>query len=74
VSGQQRWQFVVCGDKRTVDIWPLEPPRLLFAPDRPLKKYRKGYQQVKLPPMPGLCDDQLIELARIIRGQGDVFL
>jgi len=47
----------------------LEPPRLLFAPDRPLKKYRKEYQQVKLPPMPGCCDEQLIELPRIIRGQ-----
>jgi len=45
----------------------LEPQRLLFAPDRPLKKYQKEYRQVKLPPMPGLCDVQHIELARIIR-------
>ncbi len=67
VAGQQRRQFVVCGDRGTVEIRPLEPPRLLFAPDRPLKKYKKGYQEVKLPSMPGRYDEQLIELARIIR-------
>jgi len=69
VAGQQRRQFVVCGNRGTVEIRPLEPPRLLFAPARALKKYKKGYQEVKLPPMPGRYDDQLIELARIIRGQ-----
>ena len=69
MAGQQRRQFVVCGDRGTVEIRPLEPPRLLFAPDRPLKKYKKGYQQVKLPSMPGRYDEQLIELARIICGQ-----
>jgi predicted dehydrogenase len=69
VAGQQRRQFVVCGDRGTVDIRPLEPPRLLFAADRASKRYKKGYQEVKLPPMPGRYDDQLIELARIIRGE-----
>jgi predicted dehydrogenase len=69
VAGQQRRQFVVCGDKGTVDIRPLELPKLLFAPDRQLKKYKKGYQEIKLPPMPGRYDEQLIELARIINGQ-----
>jgi predicted dehydrogenase len=69
VAGQQRRQFVVCGDRGTVDIKPLEPPKLLFAPDRQLKKYKKGYQEVKLPPMPGRYDEQLIELAHIIDGQ-----
>ncbi len=69
VEGQQRRQFVICGDKGTVDIRPLEPPKLLLALDRKLKKYRKGYQDVKLPLMPGRYDEQLIELARIIDGQ-----
>jgi len=68
VAGQQRRQFVVCGNRGTVDIRPLEPPSLLLALDRPLKKYKKGYQAVILPPMPGRYDDQLIELARIIHG------
>lgn len=69
VEGQQRRQFVVCGDRGTVDIRPLEPPKLMLALDRSVDGYRKGYQQVELPRMPGRYDDQLIELARIIRGQ-----
>ncbi len=69
VAGQQRRQFVVCGNKGTVDLRPLEPPKLLFAPDRQLDKYKKGYQEVNLPPMPGRYDEQLIEMARIINGQ-----
>ena len=69
VDGQKRRQFVVCGDRGTVDIRPLEPPKLLLALDRPVEEYEKGYQQVSLPKMPGRYDDQLIELARIIRGE-----
>ena len=69
VDGQKRRQFVVCGDLGTVDIRPLEPPKLLFAPDRPVGQYKKGYQEVSLPKIPGRYDDQLIELVRIIRGE-----
>jgi predicted dehydrogenase len=69
VEGQRRRQFVICGDKGTVDIRPLEPPKLLLALDRKLRKYRKGYQEVKLLSMPGRYDEQLIEFARIINGQ-----
>lgn len=69
VEGQKRRQFVVCGDRGTVEIRPLEPPKLLLALDRPVERYRKGYQEITLPKMPGRYDDQLIELARIIRGQ-----
>ncbi len=69
VEGQQRRQFVVCGDRGTAEIRPLEPPRLVLALDRPLQGYRKGYQDIALPPMPGRYDDQLVELARIVRGE-----
>ena len=69
VEGGRRRQFVVCGDAGTVDIRPLEPPRLLLALDRPQSRFIKGYQEVKLPAMPGRYDDQLLELARIIRGE-----
>ena len=71
VDGQKRRQFVVCSDRGTVDIRPLEPPKLLFAPDRPVAEYKEGYQEVELPRMPGRYDDQLIELARIIRGENE---
>ncbi|MHC4167131.1 MAG: Gfo/Idh/MocA family protein [Planctomycetota bacterium] len=69
VEGQKRRQFVVCGNQGTVDIRPLEPPKLLLALDRKVDGFKKGYQQVTLPKMPGRYDDQLIELARVIRGQ-----
>lgn len=69
VDGQRRRQFVVCGDRGTIEILPLEPPSLRFAPDRSLDGFKKGYQNVKLATMPGRYDEQLIELARIIRGE-----
>jgi len=69
VAGQQRRQFVVCGNRGTVEIRPLEPPSLLFAPDRSVEQFKKGYQQVELPAMPGRYDDQLIEFAEIVRGR-----
>ena len=69
VEGGKRRQFVVCGDRGTIDIRPLEPPRLQLALDGPQGQYKKGYQEVKLPPMSGRYDGQLIEFARIIRGE-----
>ena len=69
VDGPKRRQFVVCGDRGTVDIRPLEPPKLLLALDRPVDGYKKRYQEIALPEMPGRYDDQLIELARVIRGE-----
>lgn len=69
VEGGQRRQFVVCGDKGTIDIRPLEPPALLLALEQPREAFRRGYQEVPLPKMPGRYDDQLAELAKIIRGE-----
>jgi predicted dehydrogenase len=69
VEGFRRRQFVVCGDRGTVDIRPLEPPRLLLALAEPRDGFERGYQEVELPAMPGRYDEQLAELARIIRGE-----
>jgi predicted dehydrogenase len=69
VEGDRRRQFVVCGDQGTIDIRPLEPPTLLLALDAPRESFRRGCQEVPLPAMPGRYDDQLHELARIIRGE-----
>jgi len=71
VEGGQRRQFVVCGDRGTVDIRPLEPPRLLLALAEARGDYRRGYQEVELPQMPGRYDGQLIDLARIVRGESE---
>jgi predicted dehydrogenase len=69
IDGTQRRQFVVCGSKGTIDIRPLEPPRLRMTLAQPQGKYRPSYQDVPLPPMPGRYDHQLLELANVIRGQ-----
>jgi predicted dehydrogenase len=68
VEGGQRRQFVVCGSEGTVEIRPLEPACLTLSLDRPRDKYRKGRQEVPLPKITGRYDDQLRDLARIVRG------
>ena len=77
VEGYRRRQLVVCGDRGTIDIHPLET--LDIRPPQPLKlqltlasprdSFKKGCQEVAFPPMPGRYDEQLIELARVIRGE-----
>ena len=69
VDGERRRQFTVCGQQGTVDIKPLEPPKMLLALAEPHGQYRRGYQEVKLPPSQGRYTEQLRDLARIIRGE-----
>lgn len=69
VDGVKRRQFVVCGDKGTIDIRPLEPPRMRLALAKAQGPYKKGYQDVEFPPMPGRYHEQLIEFAQIVRGE-----
>ena len=68
-QGQKRRQFTVCGDTGTVDIRPLEPPKLLLALEKKRDKYKKGYQEVNLPRMTGRYDGEFRDLAKIIRGE-----
>lgn len=69
VDGFRRRQFVVCGDRGTVDIRPLEPPALLLALSSPRGGYKKGYQEVELPKLAGRYDGDFADLARIVRGE-----
>lgn len=77
VEGYRRRQLVVCGDEGTIDIRPLEtfdtgsaqPLKLRLALSKPRDSYKKGYQEVVFPPMRGRYDEQLLELARIVRGE-----
>jgi len=77
VEGYQRRQLVVCGDQGTIDIQPLEtfycrplqPQKLRLALSQARDPYKKGYQEVSFPQMPGRYDYQLSELAQIIRGE-----
>jgi predicted dehydrogenase len=77
VEGYQRRQLVVCGDQGTIDIRPLEafatrpkePVKLQMALAVPRDSYQKGYQEIAFPVKVGRYDEQLIELAHIIRGE-----
>ncbi len=68
VDGFRRRQLVVCGDLGTVDIRPLEPPRLTLTLDRPRGDFKKGTQTVPLKQLGGRYDGDFLDLARIIRG------
>ena len=48
-SGEQRRQFVVCGEEGVIDIRPLEPPRMSLTLKQARGKYAKGQQIVDLP-------------------------
>jgi len=69
-NGSKRRQFIVCGSSGTVEIRPLDSPKkLLLALEQPHGKFKKGYQDVPMPKMPGRYDDQLIEFAQIVKGR-----
>jgi len=69
VDGAQRRQFVVCGDRGTVEIRPHEPPGVRLTLAEPCAEFRAGSQSVRLPRMPGRYDDQLLDLARVVNGE-----
>ena len=68
VEGGARRQFVVCGEKGTFDIRPLEPPAARLALDQPRGEFKKGYQDVKFPNLPRY-DADFADLAAVIRGE-----
>lgn len=75
-EGFKRRQLVVCGDQGTFDIRPLEPvgkdappTKVRLALSKEREGYHTGYQEFTMPPLPGRYDAQLIELARVIRGE-----
>ena len=68
VDGFRRRQFVVCGDKGTITIRPLEPPVLELTLDQPQGDFKKGTQKVELPRLEGRYDGDFQDLAKIIHG------
>jgi len=69
VHGQHRRQFVVCGDKGTFDLRPLNGAAFRLALDRPRGSYSQGYQDVTLPEKPRRYVADFQDLAAIIRGE-----
>jgi predicted dehydrogenase len=68
VEGGARRQFVVCGDRGTLDIRPLEPPFVRLALDQPRGAFKKGYQDIPLPRTPRY-DAEFVDLAKVVRGE-----
>ncbi|MFP4250330.1 MAG: Gfo/Idh/MocA family oxidoreductase [Armatimonadota bacterium] len=78
-DGMMHRRLVVCGTEGTAEVCPLEYPgryreeplrvRLTLREDVP--KYPAGTHTVNVGVMNGRYDDQLIELARVIRGEID---
>lgn len=68
VAGNVRRQFVVVGNKGTVDLRPLEPPAIRLALDEPRGEFKQGYQDVRVPSLPRYEAD-FVDLARVIRGE-----
>lgn len=71
VAGGQRRQFVVCGDRGTFDLRPLNGDSFRLALDRPRDSYRKGYQDLTLPEKPRRYVGDFLDLAAVIRGEKD---
>jgi predicted dehydrogenase len=67
LAGDRR-QFVVCGEKGTLEIRPLEPPQVRLSLEKPAGGFKSGAQVVKLPPMAGRYHAQLLDFAEIVRG------
>ena len=70
--GGNRRQFVICGTEGTIDIRPLEPPKLLVAFAKPHEDFKTGYQEIALPKTGGRYDGEFIDLAKIVRGEKQV--
>lgn len=68
-GGEKRRGFVVCGDKGTYEILPLEPAAVRLSLGAAQGEYRKGMQEVKLPQPTGRYDADFADLAAVIRGQ-----
>lgn len=68
VDGFRRRQFVVCGNRGTASLRPLEPPQLVLTLDRAQQDFSSGTQKVPLPPLTGRYDGDFADLAQVIHG------
>jgi predicted dehydrogenase len=78
IDGMKHRRLIVCGTKGSVEICPLEAPASRYHLD-PLhvrltikegnEEFQAGTHDVIMPVMQGRYDQQLTELARIIRGE-----
>ncbi len=68
VEGGARRQFSVCGEKGSIEIYPLEGSSLRLMLDAPHRTYRKGVQTIKFDATPRYAPDWEA-FAKAIRGE-----
>lgn len=68
-EGYDRRQLVVCGDEGSIEIKPLEPPVMRMTLSKKRGKFKAGRHEVELPEIPGRYDEQIEELAHVVRGE-----
>lgn len=74
-GGVQRRNLVICGDRGSLEIRPLEVEgdkaggRVFLNLLEESGGFRKGLQEVPQPPLQNRYDGQLLEFARIVRGE-----
>jgi Predicted dehydrogenases and related proteins len=75
VGGFERRNLVVCGDRGTLVVQPLEVQgdraggRVFLTLAEDADGFKKGTQEIPQPPLKGRYDDQLLEFASIVRGE-----
>lgn len=67
--GGPRRRFCVAGTKGVIDIQPLESGKLTLSLSEPREDWKKGTQPVQLTVPKGRYDNDLIDLAKVIRGE-----
>ncbi len=70
VNGYGRRQFVVCGTKMTIEIKPFENPTIMTVSHAGADSiYADRRETVQLAPAAGRYDEQMLDFARIVRGE-----
>ena len=70
VNGYGRRQFVVCGTGMTIEIKPFECPTVMTVSHAGAPNvYADCRETVELPPITGRYDEQILDFARIVRGE-----
>jgi predicted dehydrogenase len=68
VQGQDRRQFVVCGNEGTCQVQPLDNPTVRLTLAKPRGEYKAGTQEIRMPRYERYVDDAA-DMARVIRGE-----
>ena len=67
--GAERRHFTVSGENGTIEILPLETPKVHLTLQQARDEFRPGSSEVRLPAAPGRFHDQLRQFAAIVRGE-----